>query len=439
VRSPFSSPLWSNRAFVAVWSAATISIFGSLITRMALPFVAILVLDAGAFEVALVRSIDLAAALVFGLVAGAWVDRLRRRSVLIWADLGRAVLLASIPVAFVAGALSLVQLLVVAFLAAILTTFFDAADNAYLPTVVERERLVEANSALAASGSAAEFTGFGISGFLVQTLTAPIAVLIDAVTFLVSAVLLATIRRPEPPPPPREAREPVLTEIREGISLVGRDRVLRAFLLSRMALAAQWGVFGAVWILLAVDELGLGPATIGIIAGIGGAASFIGAVVAGRTTRRFGIGPAAIVAMLLATLGMTLVPLAPAGAPLVAAAFLIGQQLFADSAITVYDIAETTVRQTRVDGRQLGRVSATFNVGDGLAQLTAAIAAGLLAETLGLRAVAFLGPLGGLVAALALWLSPVRALRTLPESRAESELSPAEVVVARGRDEPIGG
>ena len=167
MRNPFNGPLWQNSAFVRVWSAATISIFGSLITRMALPFVAILVLDATAFEVALVRSIDLLAALLFGLVVGAWVDRLRRRPVMVWADLGRAVLLVTIPIAAVGGWLTLAQVLLVSFTVAILSTFFDAADNAYLPSIVQRDELVRANGALAASGSAAEFTAFGISGFLV--------------------------------------------------------------------------------------------------------------------------------------------------------------------------------------------------------------------------------------------------------------------------------
>jgi MFS family permease len=144
--------------------------------------VAILTLGAGPIEVAVLRSIDVAAALVVGLVAGAWVDRLRRRPVLIWADLGRAVLLGVVPVSFLLGALALWQLIAVAGLVAVLTTFFDAADNAYLPTIVERERLVEANSALAASSSVAEFAGFGISGLLVQLLTGPITVVINAVT-----------------------------------------------------------------------------------------------------------------------------------------------------------------------------------------------------------------------------------------------------------------
>ena len=181
VRNPFASPLWRN-APSARLAAATISIFGSLITRLALPFVAILVLGSGAIEVALLRGVELVAALVFGLVAGAWVDRLRRRPVLIWADLGRAVLLASIPVAFALGVLTFPQLLVVSGLTAILTTFFDAADNAYLPTIVERDRLVDANTALSASGSVSEFAAFGITGFLVQILTAPIAIAIDSVT-----------------------------------------------------------------------------------------------------------------------------------------------------------------------------------------------------------------------------------------------------------------
>ena len=241
MRNPFASALWSNQAFVRVWSAATISIFGSLVTRIALPLAAILVLGSGAIEVAILRSLDLVATLVFGLVAGAWVDRLRRRPVLIWADLGRAALLGSIPLAFALGVLTFWQLLIVSGLAAVLTTFFDSADNAYLPTIVERDQLVPANSALAASGSAAEFMAFGISGFLVQALTAPIAILLDAISYLVSAVLLATIRREEAPPPPREDREPVLAEIREGLRLVRHDPILRAFAGAQMALAGVVG------------------------------------------------------------------------------------------------------------------------------------------------------------------------------------------------------
>jgi len=439
VRNPFHSPLWRNAAFVRVWSAASISIFGSLITRIALPLVAILVLGSGAIEVALLRGLDLGVTLVFGLVAGAWVDRLRRRPVLIWADLGRAVLLGSVPVAFALGVLSFGQLLIVTGLAAILTTFFDAADIAYLPTIVERDRLVDANSALAASGSAAEFMAFGISGFLVQILTAPIAIAVDAVTYLASALLLGTIRQPEPPPPEPEDRDPVLTEIRVGLDIVWHSPILRAFVGAQMALAALWGVFGATFFLFVLDDLKLGPAVLGLVAGVGGASSFIGAVIASRTTARFGIGPVAIGAMLLSALGNAFIPLAPSGLPFVAIACLVAQQLIADSAVTVYDINEVSVRQTLVHDRALGRVTSTFKVAAILAQLVATIGAGVLAEAIGLRATAWLAPIGGLVAAAILWLSPVRGLLVLPPSVGEAPpLDPLAIAVALEMDQPPG-
>ena len=439
MRNPFRGPLWQNAAFVRVWTAATISIFGSLITRIALPLVAILVLDAGAVEVALLRGLELGATLVFGLVAGAWVDRLRRRPVLIWADLGRAVLLGSVPVAFVLGVLSFPQLLVVNGLAAILTTFFDAADNAYLPTIVEREGLLGANSALAASGSAAEFTAFGISGFLVQILTAPIAIAVDAVTYLVSAFLLATIRREEPPPPLPEDREPVLSEIRVGLDIVRHDPILRTLVAAQMALAALWGIFGATFFLFVLDDLHLSPAVVGVVAGVGGASSFIGAVVASRTTARWGIGPVAIGAMLLSAVGNAFIPLAPAGLPLVAVACLVLQQLIADSAVTVYDITEVSVRQTLVHDRALGRVTSTFKVAAMLSQLVATIGAGVLAEVIGLRATAWLAPVGGLVAAAILWFSPVRHLLVLPAATGDAPaLDPHAIAVATEMDQPPG-
>ena len=436
MRNPFASQLWRNPAFARVWTAATVSIFGSLVTRIALPLAAILVLGSGAVEIAILRSLDLVATLIFGLVAGAWVDRLRRRPVLIWADLGRAALLGSIPVAFALGVLTFWQLLIVSGLAAILTTFFDSADNAYLPTIVERDRLVEANSALAASGSAAEFMAFGISGFLVQVLTAPIAIAIDAVSFLVSAVLLASIRHEEAPPPLPEDREPVLAEIREGLRLVIHDPVLRAFAGAQMALAGLWGIFGATFFLFVLDELHLSPAVLGLVAGVGGFSSFIGAVIATRATRRWGIGRVAIVAMLMAAAGNAFIPLAPSGLPVVAIACLVMQQLVADSAVTVYDVTEVSVRQTLVDDRALGRVTSTFHVAAVVAQLLATLAAGLLAEVIGLRATAWLAPLGGLIGAAVLFWSPVRSLHVLPVTE---DRTPAQIVVDVERDQPVGG
>jgi MFS family permease len=402
--------LRGNGAFVRVWMAATISVFGSFVTRIALPFVAILVLHAGPVDVAILRSLELVAALLVGFAAGAWVDRLRRRPILVWADLGRAALLGSIPVAALGGWLSLPHVFAVAALAAVLTTFFDVADHAYLPTIVPREQLVRANGALAATSSAVEFLAFGVAGFLVNLLTAPIAIAIDAASFLVSAALLGTIRRPEPPPPPVADREPVLDEIREGLRLVRADPVLRGLVGGSMGLAAMWGIFGATWLLFVTEELHLDPGLVGVIAALGGFGSLFGALLAERVTNRFGIGRVMVASMLVAAVGNLLVPLAPAGLPVVAIACLLGQQVIGDTAVTVFDVTEVSVRQSRVDDRRLGRVNATVRVAMVVAQLAATLAGGLVAEAVGLRGAAFLAPIGALLGAWALFVSPVRSV-----------------------------
>jgi MFS family permease len=217
-----------------------------------------------------------------------------------------------------------------------------------------------------------------------------------------------------------------------------------------MALSVLWGIFGATWFLFVLEELELEPAVLGVVAGVGGFSSFIGAVVASRATRRWGIGPVAIWAMLLSAIGNAFMPLAPAGLPLLAIGCLVMQQLVADSAVTVYDITETSVRQTLVRDRALGRVASTFQVASGIAQLAATLGAGLLAEAIGLRATSWLAPLGGLVAAAILWASPVRRLRVLPEqprdeaTRGDSPLADAAAAtpaaaVSAERDKPVGG
>ena len=409
---PDGPSLWRNGAFRRVWTAATISIFGSLITRLALPLVAILTLQADAFGVALVRSMDLVAGLLVGLVAGAWVDRLRRRPVMIWTDVGRAVLLATIPLAALGSWLSLPQLLLVGFLVAVLTTFFDTADRAFLPTIVPRRDLVRANGAIAASSSVSEFAAFGSAGFLVQLLTGPVAILIDAVSFVASALLIGSIRTKEPPPPEKSDREPVLREIAEGLRLVAGNPVLRALTLASMASATMWGVFSATWYLIAFD-VGIDAAGIGLIAAVGGVSSLVGAVLTSRLTNRLGVGPLLVVTAIAGGLGSLFIPLAPAGAPLVAVAFLVGQQLVTDPAMTAFDITDTSIRQSLVHDRQLGRVNATYQVAVITAQLVATLGAGAIALVIGIREVAFLAPLGALLAAVILWFSPVRRLRTI--------------------------
>lgn len=408
--------LWSDPTFLAVWSASTISIFGSLITRTALPFAAILVLRAGPLEISAMRSAELIAALIVGLVAGAWVDRLRRRPIMIWADLGRAVLLVSIPIAAVLGFMGMPQLIIVAFAAAILSTFFDVADRSYLPSIVSPRRLIAANSALTASASVAEFTSFGIGGFLIKIFSAPIAILIDAVSFVVSAVILATIRKKEPAPKPVADREPVLREIRDGMRIVFHSPVLRALALAHGGTHVLWGIFGTSYLLFATYDLDLDPAAIGVIAGVGGFGSLIGSFAAPIMVRKFGVGRSILLGMVGFTIGNALIPLAPAHAALVGAAFLIGQQLVGDSFATIYEIVEVSLTQASVGERVMGRVNATISTFTTLLTLVGAVGGGIIAEVFGLRAAFAVGLLGAVAAILVVWFSPVRHIRDAPMS-----------------------
>lgn len=410
-----SSSIWREPAFVRLWTASTISYVGSFVTRTALPLAAIYVLQAGPIELSVIRSLEFIAWLLIGLVAGAWVDRLRRRPIMIVADVGRALLLGSIPIAAIAGALTLAQLIVVAFFAAMLSTFFNTASSAYLPTIVSRGRLLAANGALSASASAAEFTGFALSGILVQVLTAPIAIAVDAISFVGSAVLLATIRRTEPPRPAVADRAPMLHEIREGIRVVARSPILRALAAAHAATHILWGVFGATYLLFATQEIGLGPAAIGIVVALGGLGSLAGATVAGRVAQRLGIGRAMVLGLIGMTIGDALIPLAPAGAVFIGGAFLVAQQLIGDSSGTVYEVVEQSLTQSVVEARLLGRVNATISFATTVLALGGSILGGVIGELFGLRAALTVGVLGGATAVLFVWFSPVRSMRTIPE------------------------
>jgi len=314
----------------------------------------------------------------------------------------------------VVGVLALPQLLIVAFLAAILTTCFEVASRTYLPTIVSKQQLVTANSALTASASAAEFTGFGISGFLIQLFTAPIAIAVDAATFILSALALGSIRQPEPPVPAVVDREPVLREIRDGLRVVVGSPTLRAIAAAHGSTHLLWGIFGTVYLLFATRDLALGPAAIGIIAGVGGAGSFVGAAVAGRVVKRFGIGQTMLLGMVGFTVGNALIPLAPSGAVLVGAAFLVAQQLIGDSAGTVYGVVETSLTQSIVAPRILGRVNASISTYTTLLSLVGTIVGGILAELLGLRTAMAIGIFGGVAAFGFIWFSPIRTMRVIP-------------------------
>src|SRR3954466_9718015 len=217
--------LWRHADFMKLWAGQTVSELGSVVTRTAVPLVALLVLGAGPLEMALLIVAQSLAVLLIGLFAGAWVDRLRRLPLLIWADALRAGVLFSIPVAYIGGVLRIEQLYVVVFLEGCLAAFFDAAYPAYVPSLIGVDRVVEGNSKLATSSSLAEIGGPGLGGGLVQLVGGPVALLVDAISFVVSAISLMLIRSPEPARPRQTARRPIRSEILEGLRLVGRHPV----------------------------------------------------------------------------------------------------------------------------------------------------------------------------------------------------------------------
>jgi MFS family permease len=399
--------LWRHPDFRRLWAGQTISAFGSLTTHLALPFTAVVYLGARPFEVALVTSSDVLAGICFALFAGVWVDRLRRRPIMIAADIGRALIIASVPLAAAFGALHIGQLYAVAFLAGILTTFFDVAYQSYLPVLIETEQLVEGNSKLAASASVAEFGSFSLAGWLVQLVTAPGAMAVDAASFLFSAASLRAIRAPEPPPPAVEHRRGVRTEIAEGMRALWSDPRLRAIAGSRMALDAASGMFGSVFILFVTRDLGFSPGVQGVIYGVGGLTSFVGAGMADWCRRRFGVGGAMMGGLISGGAGVLLI----AGAPhivAVAAMMLVAQQIISDPGWTVYKINQVSLRQAIAPEGALGRVSAAERFGGLFAMLIASIVAGVVADVIGARFVLALGACSTFAGALIIFASPVR-------------------------------
>lgn len=409
------STLWRHPDFLKLWAGETVSQFGSLIGGTALQFAAILVLGASPIQIALLLIASRLPAFLSGPLAGVWVDRLRRRPIMVAADCGRAIVLATIPAAWLLGLLRMEQLYAVAVVDGILTTFFGVAYESYLPTLVARDELVDGNSKLAATASIAEISGFGVAGWLVQLVTAPLAILVDAASFVASAAAVWLIRSTEPAPRSTEVHRSLWREAREGFQVVAGDPYLRAMAGTTFMFELSFQVVGAVINLFGLRELGFSPGVLGMIYGVGGASSLVGALLAAPAARRLGTGRAMVAGVLMMGLSTLWLPLAP-GATTVGALFLIAQQLFGDGCYMVYDINQVSVRQAIAPDRLLGRVNATVRVGGLGAMLVGALVGGILGDTFGLRPALVVGALGTILGALWLGLSPVYALRDAPES-----------------------
>ena len=406
--------LTRNRDFLKLWSGQAISKIGSAITSVGIPLAAAGVLNATPWQMGILTGASGAGVLIFGLFAGAWADRMRRRPIMIAADVARALLLATIPLAAFLHRLGMPQLYVVATVAGALTVLFDTSYQAYVPSLVGRGELVEANSKLALTGSIADVTGPGLTGLLVQLITAPIAILLDAASFLFSALSVWAIRTPEPPPAVPEAgtSPDILREIAEGLRASWSNAVLRALLLRAGLGAFSLGFIGGLYFLFAMRELHLTAIPLGIVVSVGGASSLLGALFADRLQRRFGVGRTMIGAAWLTAVSMLLVPLAR-GSEVAAAGFLIASQL-GDMAWPIYMITETSLMQSITPDHLLGRVSSAIHLLFQGAVPLGAVVGGALAEVIGIRATMFTGAFFYLLVTLWFTFSAVRDVEEMP-------------------------
>lgn len=415
--------------FRRLWAAETISQFGTQVSLLALPLVAVVLLHASPLEVALLGTIEFLPFILFSLPAGAWIDRLRRRPILILGDLGRAAALASVPVAFVLDALTIWQLYAVGFVAGTLTVLFDVAYQSYLPSLVERHQLVDGNGKLEISRTLAQTAGPAIGGGVIGALTAPIAILLDAISFVVSALFVVAIRKPEPEPDRHidehgRPRGSLATEVKAGLRYVLGNRYLRGIAAATGTSNFFSNIAFATFIVYAVRVLGLDATQIGIVFGLGNIGAIVGALTASRWASALGLGRAIVVSMALTPPGILLVAIAPREAPipfLVASGFLIGL-----SAV-VYNINQVSFRQAITPRAMQGRMNATMRFIVWGTMPIGSIIGGVIATTVSLPAAIWIGGVGSVLAVVPLLITPVRSLVDMPTPTDDEVEAPAGV------------
>ena len=402
--------LWRHPEFRRLWVGESVSQLGSAISQLALPLVAILILRARTFEVGLLVTCEMAAFLVVGLPAGAWVDRMRLRAVLIVSDVLRALALASVPIAHWLGVLSIGQLYAVALLTGMCTVFFDVAYQSYLPQLVERDQLVEGNAKLQATESVSQIAGPSAGGVLVQVLTAPYAVLLDAASFLWSACWVAAIRT-RPAKAERKPDRNLRREIGEGLRFVLGNRLLRSIAMCTGSSNLFGSMAAAVFYVLLARELALSPGWIGVIESTSAIGGLTGSLLARRFAEKVGQGPAIWVSALA---------MGPFGfvAPFVQRDWTLGLLAFAQAAmwmgLVIYNITQVSFRQSLCPPELLGRMNATMRFLVWGTMPLGGVLGGLLGSVIGVRQTLLVVAVGGALTFLPVFLSPLRTMRELP-------------------------
>jgi MFS family permease len=383
--------LWHHLDFRRLWIGETVSQFGTFISQLALPLIAILVLHATTFEVGLLGTLEMLAFLVIGLPAGAWVDRMRFRLVLIVNDLVRAAALGSIPLAYAFDALTIGQLYVVALVTGVSTVFFDVAYQSYLPALVDREALVEGNSKLTASESVAQIAGPGLGGLLIQVLTAPYAVLVDAVSFLWSATWVAAIRS-RPPKPERKPDRNLVREIGEGLKFVVGNRLLRSIAACTGTSNFFSNVMFPVYFILLARDLHLSAGVIGLFTSFAAVGGLLGSLVASRIAHRLGQGPTIWISIACSLPPAFVVPFVHRNWTLV---LLAAAQLVMWGSAVVYNITQVSFRQGLTPEHLLGRMNATMRFFVWGTIPLGAFVGGALGTAIGVRPTLLVAAIGG--------------------------------------------
>lgn len=406
------SSLWRHRDFMRLWAGQTVSVFGSQVTQLALPLAAVLTLDATAFQMGLLSAAGMAPWILFALLVGVWVDRsLRRRWILVTADVGRALILLSVPIAAACGVLSLAQLFVVAFATGCLTLAFNVAWGSYLNVLVPREQLVDGNSKLMGSYATAQIAGPSIAGALVQAFTAPFAILVDALSFLVSALSLHTIRAPEPERS-LEQRGSLRRDLAVGLRFVRDDALQRAIAGSAATLNFFGAAIYAVIVLYAVRELHLSSLLIGFFFAFGAVGALVGTQLAPRLARRLGPGRT----ILLATIGfppaLAIVPLASPGQPAwLAVTILAVAEAVGGLAVMLFDVNTAALRQALTPEHLYGRTAGAMSFLTQSAKPLGSLFGGTVATAVGLHPTLWICAAGGLLVIPWTVFSPLRGGR----------------------------
>ncbi len=412
--------LWLHSSFLKLWAAETVSSFGSQVTIVALPLLAALTLDASPLQMGLLSAASTAPFLLIGLFVGAWVDRTHRAPLLAVSDLARAALLAVIPAAWMLGFLSMGLLYAVALGAGTFTVILDVASLSVLPALVGRESLVEGNGKLEASRSLAQIGGPGLAGWLVGLFGAPLAVLIDAVSYLISATFLIRLKTPgeilfSSPDEPRR----MLRDVAEGLRVVFAHRLLRPLVLCSATHNFFGFVFLSIYVLYLTADLGLGPAAVGLVFALGGVGALLGALVAQPAARWFGQGPAMTGSVILCGLWGMAIPLAVA-VPAVALPMVLAAEFAQYLFLVIYRVGEVSARQALTLDHLLGRVNATQRFLVYGAIPLGGLCGGFLGEVVGVPLTLVAGMVGMLLAYLWLMLSPVRTMRRRNQANMES-------------------